>query len=295
MKDIYSTRSRYLATLGTAALVAIAMPGQSRAEDPANAPVIVANDRADDIRALLAQGWDPNTRIKGQPAIMQAIRDGAWHVYDVLAADRRTDVNAANDHDETPLMYLAIQGQTQRARALIARGAHVNRLGWTPLHYAASKAQIDVAKLLMAQDAIVNAPGPDGTTPLMMAGLSGSREMVELLLKAGADATNRNLQGLDAAAWAASAKHQELADELRQAANEREAQLRGMARGGAAGAARPPSSPSPAPAAGGASPAVPSTAPPAAPAQAGSGGGAGSTLKGVEGVQLDPNGGAPAR
>ncbi|AOB31562.1 hypothetical protein AKI39_14005 [Bordetella sp. H567] len=289
MKDQYLKKPRYVVALGAAALVSLAVPGVSRAADPANAPVIVANDRADDIRALLAQGWNPNTRIKGQPAIMQAVRDGAWHVYDVLAADRRTDVNAANDHDETPLMYLAIQGQTQRARALIARGAKVNRLGWTPLHYAASKGQMDIAKLLLAHEAIVNAPGPDGTTPLMMAGLSGSREMVDFLLKAGADPTMRNLQGLDAAAWAASAQHQELATALTQAAVKHEAQLRGTAGGGATPTV-PASAPTEAPAGQGAA-GLPPVAPPASaptadprPPQ--------PTLKGVEGVQLDPNAGA---
>ena len=55
-------------------------------------------------------------------------------------------------------MYLAIAGQTDRARALIARGAQVNRLGWTPLHYAASKGQLAMAQLLLQHKAMVNAP-----------------------------------------------------------------------------------------------------------------------------------------
>ena len=53
-------------------------------------------------------------------------------------------------------MYLAIAGQTER-RALIARGAQVNRLGWTPLHYAASKGQLAMAQLLLQHKAMVNA------------------------------------------------------------------------------------------------------------------------------------------
>ncbi|ANN72458.1 ankyrin repeat domain-containing protein [Bordetella bronchialis] len=303
MKGKVFPGSRSALTLAAAGLVALALAPAVHAENPANAPVVVANDRADDMRALLAQGWDPNTRIKGQPAIMQAVRDGAWHVYDVLAADRRTDVNASNDHDETPLMYLAIQGQTDRAKALIARGAQVNRLGWTPLHYAASKGQMDVAQLLLAHRAIVNAPGPDGTTPLMMAGLSGSRDMVDLLLKAGADPTTHNLQGLDAAAWASSARHQELATYLSQASSELQARRDAMARGaGAAGGApattATPGAASPAPNAPAAdtasgTPATGAATVPPAPANASPGGDgqAQPTLKGVEGIRLDPNGG----
>jgi ankyrin repeat protein len=294
MKDKSLHQASFGLVLGVAALVAVSMPGAVRAESPENAPLILANDRAGEMRELLAQGWNPNTVIKGQPAIMQAVRDGAWHVYDVLAADRRTDVNAANDHDETPLMYLAIQGQTQRAQALIARGAQVNRLGWTPLHYAASKGQMDMAKLLLARQAIVNAPGPDGTTPLMMAGLSGSQDMVRLLLKAGADPTMRNSQGLDASAWATSAKHEDLAAELTRAAVAHQAAL-----GGTPGAARP-AVPASAPG-GGMAPGTPPAGAPASntprPGNAPVGGASQSepTLKGVEGIRLDPDGGASGR
>ena len=113
-------------------------------------------------------------------------------------------------------MYLAIAGQTERARALIARGAQVNRLGWTPLHYAASKGQLAMAQLLLQHKAMVNAPGPSGETPLMMAALSGSKPMVELLLKAGADVTTRDTKGQNAADWATTGKSTKLAAELRE-------------------------------------------------------------------------------
>src|SRR5690606_6455896 len=96
-------------------------------------------------------------------------RDGAWGVYDVLAAHPKTARNAINKHRETPLMYLAVAGQTQRAQTLINKGALVNRLGWTPLQYAASKGHLDTVKMLVNNKAIVNSPGPDGTTALMMA------------------------------------------------------------------------------------------------------------------------------
>lgn len=177
--------------------------------------VYVHNDKVSDIRELLAKGSDPNVRYtNGQPALMRAVVDGAWGVFDALAADPRTDVNAVNPANETALMYLAVAGQTDRARKLIARGAQVNRLGWTPLHYAASKAQIDVAKLLIANKAMVNAPSSEGTTPIMMAAFSGRMPMVQLLLDAGADITTRNIKGQNASDWAYTAKRSELGDAL---------------------------------------------------------------------------------
>src|SRR3546814_11395976 len=66
-----------------------------------------------------------------------------WDVYDLLAANKKTALNAININRETPLMYLAVVGETKRAQDLIRRGAMVNRLGWTPLQYAASKGHLD--------------------------------------------------------------------------------------------------------------------------------------------------------
>ena len=37
----------------------------------------------------------------GQPALMRAVVAGAWNVFDAIAADRRTDVNAENPAGET--------------------------------------------------------------------------------------------------------------------------------------------------------------------------------------------------
>ncbi len=177
--------------------------------------VYVANDNVDDVKELLAQGADPNVLYKnGQPAIMRAVSDGAWHVFDALAADKRTDLNAENPAGETPLMYLALAGQLDRARTLIAKGAKVNRLGWTPLHYAASKGQLDMARLLLKNGAMVNAPSPAGVTPLMMAGYSKSRDMVQLLLAAGADPAAQDTKGQNAADWAVEGKANNLAKEL---------------------------------------------------------------------------------
>lgn len=212
--------SRRLVAHGRNALLALCLglsAPMAQAANPADWWVYVANDYPDDVKALLAQGADPNQRYRnGQPALMRAVVDGAWKVFDVLAADPRTDVNAENPAGETPLMYLAIAGQVDRARSLMARGAQVNRLGWTPLHYAASKGQMAMARLLLDNKAMVNAPAPNGETPLMMAALSGNKPMVDLLLKAGADITTRDTKGQDASDWARTGKSTALAAELQQ-------------------------------------------------------------------------------
>lgn len=246
------------------AALALALPLATgwAAEPPANGWFYIHNDRAGDLQALLAQGADPNALFKnGQPAIMRAVVDQAWKVFDVLAADPRTDVNAVNPAGETPLMYLAVAGQTDRARQLIARGAKVNRLGWTPLHYAASKGHADTAKLLLSKGALVNAPSAEGRTPLMMAALSGDRDTVQLLLNAGADPTTQDLQGQTAADWALTGKWSSLSNSL-QAVSEKTWRAREATRAGGAAAAAPAAQAVTPP------PPAPTAAAPAAPSQA---------------------------
>jgi len=195
------------------------------------------NDREREIAALLKDGADPNIAdANSQPSLQRAVERDAWRVFDVLVNDPRTSLDIENPAGETPLMYLAIAGQTARAATLIHRGARVNRLGWTPLHYAASRAQLATARLLLAAGALPNAPSPQGRTPLMMAAYSGSAELVQLLLEHGADPTTRDTNGRDAADWAQQQNEQALADELRRISDERLARREDLRRSRPAGA-----------------------------------------------------------
>ncbi|KGD98357.1 ankyrin [Achromobacter sp. RTa] len=260
-----------------AVAVGLAAP-VAQAANPADWWVYVANDYPDDIRDLLKQGADPNVRYKnGQPALMRAVADGAWKVFDVIAADKRTDVNAENPAGETPLMYLAIAGQTERAKKLIARGAQVNRLGWTPLHYAASKGQVEMARLLLAQHAMPNAPAPHGETPLMMAALSGRKPMVDLLLKAGADVGTRDTKGQTAADWARTGKSTALAAQLDKLIAQQEEAHRKRRAAVPADTGAAPATPA----------AVPAPAPAAAEVQAPAAPAPSSSVKGVSGLKLN--------
>lgn len=254
----------------------------------------VKNDFVHQIDPLIKQGVDPN-RVSpdGQPTIVEAVRTQAWKTYDALASNPKVNVDAANKQGETALMLLSVLGQTDRARALIDRGAQVNRLGWTPLHYAASRARLDVARLLIARKAIINAPAPDGTTPLMMAALSKNDAMVTMLIDAGADATTRNLSDLSAADWARSANATKLAARLDELAA-KQAQQRGQRAGGSRAPdpdRLPPASAPTAPTApSGGAPAVatPDTAPPSLDAATGTNAAppAAGTVRGVTGVRL---------
>ncbi len=99
-------------------------------------------------------------------------------------------------------MMAALTGQIDLAEQLVARGADVNKTGWTPLHYAASGGMLAVISLLLENYAYIDATSPNGTTPLMMAAHYGSTEAVQLLLDEGADPTLKNQLKLSAADFA---------------------------------------------------------------------------------------------
>lgn len=161
--------------------------------------IAIRNDRASTVKTLLARGMDPNMpNAASNTPLLEAIKEEAWGVYDVLLADKRIDVNRQNRLRETPLMYLAIRGEAARMEKLIERGAEVNQEGWTALHYAASKGNDDAVRVLLEHYAYIDAESPGKMTPLMMAMRYDHTSTVKLLLDEGADGYVRNAEGKNA-------------------------------------------------------------------------------------------------
>ena len=204
-------KRRWMAVLAMAAAVA------ARAA-PIDELVIAAelNDgRA--VLALLLKGVDPNQADdRGRKALFIAAREESLRALDSLLASPLTRVDEANAQGETPLMIAAIRGSLPAVKALVKRGAAVNRAGWTPLHYACSGPDNGVAAFLIAQGAEVNARSENGTTPLMMAARYGNSDLVPLLLQAGAEPRAANEQELTAADFAQRGGRDQIAQQLRE-------------------------------------------------------------------------------
>lgn len=170
----------------------------------------VKGDNAGAINTLIARGFDPNTRdANGQTGLLIALREPSPRVIDALLASPKTNVEARNAKDESPLMLAALKGQDELVAKLLKRDADVNKPGWTPLHYAATGGQISVIKVLLENHAFIDAQSPNGSTPLMMAAMYGSTDSIRLLLTEGADPTMKNEQGLTAANFAQRASRPE--------------------------------------------------------------------------------------
>ena len=173
----------------------------------------VIGDDAETVQTLLQRGFDPDTLApKGLSGLYLALREPSPKVAEVLIEWPKTNVEIRTDHDESPLMMACLRGELQFAKELIARGADVNKPGWTPLHYAATKGHLDVMELLFANNAYIDAESPNGTTPLMMAAQYGSTAAVKRLLDEGADPTLKNQLGLSAVDFAYRANRTDAAE-----------------------------------------------------------------------------------
>jgi ankyrin repeat protein len=173
----------------------------------------VKQDNPRVISSLLARGFDPNSvDPKGVHGLFTAVQDGSLKAADALVDWPKTQVEWRSVKDESPLMIAALRGHTELVRKLIARGADVNKTGWTPLHYAATGGHAAIVELLLENHAYIDAESPNKTTPLMMAAHYGTGPTVKLLLEAGADPLARNELGLTAIDFAHRASRTEAAE-----------------------------------------------------------------------------------
>lgn len=152
------------------------------------------------IRTLLAKGFDPNTveAERGETGLMQALRENAMAAFHALLASADVDLEAKAHNGDTALMIACFKGNLEAVRALLAKGAQVNRPGWTPLHYAAATGNDAIVRVLLDESAYIDAESPNKTTPLMMAARGGHILTVKLLLDEGADLSLKNDLGMTA-------------------------------------------------------------------------------------------------
>jgi ankyrin repeat protein len=156
----------------------------------------------DDVNAVqkaLSHGADPNATDKqGTPLLVLAAREKSDNVAKVLMANPKIDLEKLDAAGENAMMLAALNGDAELVKALIDKGAEVNKKGWAPLHYAAANGHDDIVRMLLDESAYIDAGSPNGTTPLMMAARGNYLSTVKVLLDAGADSRIKNQLGLTA-------------------------------------------------------------------------------------------------
>lgn len=171
---------------------------------------------ANTIVSLLKRGLDPNLiePVRGDTGLILALRENSMKVFDVLINARGIDIEIKARNGDNALMIAAYKGNRPAVDVLLAKGAQINRPGWTALHYAATGGHDEIVQLLLDKSAYIDAASPNNTTPIMMAARGGHILTVKLLLEAGADAMLKNDLGMTAIDFAKSVGHQDIAEGL---------------------------------------------------------------------------------
>ena len=131
--------------------------------------------------------------------LFKAIREGkVKRATDLL--DSGAQLEAKSENGETPLHWAVKFGMFDILISLVGRGGYINarsKTGYTPLHSAAEvKGRGEIAQILITDGGVVDVKEYINLyTPLHLAIQHNNEEMVDVLLKNGADVNAKDKQG----------------------------------------------------------------------------------------------------
>jgi len=186
-------------------LAATAVDGKTALHQAARDGDLVA------VEALYGAGADLHAKdMTGSSAVHLAADQGRLAVVQFLL-DRGADMEDEDSSGATVLRRATGKGHIEIMQICLSRGADVDspdkKLS-TPLHRAAERGHADAVRLLLKHRARVDAPDINGYTPLHRAiNRERYREVVEVLLQAGADINTRCKKGPTPLQTAAAKNH----------------------------------------------------------------------------------------
>ncbi|XP_046346164.2 ankyrin repeat domain-containing protein 50-like [Haliotis rufescens] len=161
-------------------------------------PVMLAarNGHKEVVELLVKKGADLSLAYNaaGSNVLHVACFKGHVDVVKYLLSQDTVDVNSRGWKKRTPMMRAAEKGHKEIVELLVNKGADLslayNTAGSNVLHLACFNGHVDVVKYLLSQDTLnVNSRGLMKRTPMMRAAEKGHKEVVELLVSKGADAS----------------------------------------------------------------------------------------------------------
>ena len=157
--------------------------------------------------ALLAAGADASLRCGEDSSPAMHVAAGEGYVDIVRAViEHGADVDAADKYQRTALHIAACSNKAGAIDVLVEAGANIEARtvsGMTPLHATCFNVSREASLCLLKHGATVNPQDDNLVTPLTavadMAGSQGAAEVVDALLRAGADETIADMFGNKAA------------------------------------------------------------------------------------------------
>ncbi|XP_067661682.1 ankyrin repeat domain-containing protein 50-like [Haliotis asinina] len=128
-----------------------------------------------------------------------ACRGGGVEVVKYILSKKMVYIDSKGHYDKTPVMLAGRNGHTEVVKLLVNYGANLSlrdTYGHNILHSACSEGHVDVVKYILSKDIVdINSEGYKRRTPMMLAAMVGHKEVVDLLVKNGADLTFSDIDG----------------------------------------------------------------------------------------------------
>ena len=175
-------------------------------------------------RLLLQQGANINTfNAQGLTPLFLASRDGHEGIVELLSSQQEANLESGDSLAHTPLCVAVANGHLRIFARLLRRGANPHakdKNGMIPLHIAAKRGNTDAVKSLLKTlgggRGNINELDNAGNTPLLYAAATGKKDLVEALVRAGADLKARNRKGETSLSVAKKLGHASLLPALKQ-------------------------------------------------------------------------------
>ena len=147
------------------------------------------------VKALLAEGYDPDAGFEEWTPLMLAAMNGELEIATMLV-EAGASLNIRNGDYGTALGVAAMsplypsEGESALAQLLVENGTEIdagNGASMTPLMFAIREGKVEIIKYLIEQGADASWQDVRGWTPLRFAVRTGEPAIVRLILDAGAD------------------------------------------------------------------------------------------------------------
>jgi ankyrin repeat protein len=134
--------------------------------------------------------------------------------------EKGQDINVPTPGGQTVLQLAVMQGDVAMVGLLLGNGADFDikdpKTGMTPLLSAARDGRQEIVEMLIRFGADINAKNHEGDTPMHLSAARGHRAVIEMLLKYRPDLGARNNRGLTALRQAEQNRHDQVAMVIRQ-------------------------------------------------------------------------------
>ncbi|XP_048238696.1 ankyrin repeat domain-containing protein 50-like [Haliotis rufescens] len=167
-------------------------------DDNAAAVIAARRGHRDIFDLLVKKGANLTMKEENNNILLMACEGGNVDIVKYVLKQNIVDINSKNDEELTPAMVAASLGHKEMFDLLISEGAdmtHVSEDDDKILHLACYGGNVDIVKYVLKQKILdINRKDDDGWTPAMMAIYGGHRDILYLLVREGANLTQRNYE-----------------------------------------------------------------------------------------------------